>query len=401
MLTSIGPHKSVGFTILLIAFAVAGCGKQAPQLAAPEAPTVAVRNPVMKEYSPTKEFTGRLVTKDPVKVVPQVSGMLNRRVFTEGKEVVKDKTVLFEIDRVQFEADLNKARADVARAEADIKNWIAQAKLAEADFARIDDAFKKGSSSKTEEDKAQATWDVAKAQIDVSKATLASAVAAEAKAAENLRYCTILAPTDGLAGIAKVTDKSIVEAYKTELVEISPVDPIYAVWEIDELTSLWYREQIYVTKEIPNPRDKNTPLRCRITLKNGWTYPPLDQAGQPLDYIDPEIVRGTGTRTLRATFPNPEGKLSGGNSVRVHADAGRPRQVLTIPETAVFAQQHKRYVYVATASSEGDKAELREVEPGPSFQGLVVIEKGLTTADRVIVDNLLRVRPGVKVQILQ
>ena len=80
-------------------------------------------------------------------------------------------------------------------------------------------------------------------------------------------------------------------------------------------------------------------------------------------------------------------------------NAGRLHEVLTIPETAVFAQQRKRYVYVAITSPEGDKAELREVEPGPTFDGVVVVENGLTTADRVIVDNLLRVRPGVKVQI--
>src|SRR5439155_25267759 len=111
---------------------------------------------------------------------------------------------------------------------------------------------------------------------------------------------------------------------------------------------------------------------------------------------DPVLVRGTGTRTIRATFANPSGMLSGGDSVRVRAAAGKPRPVLTIPETAVFAQQRKRYVYVAAAASEGDQAELREIEPGPTFDGVVVIDKGLTSADRVIVDNLLRVRPGVR-----
>jgi RND family efflux transporter MFP subunit len=309
--------------------------------------------------------------------------------------------VLFEIDKTQFDADLKKARADIAKAEADIKNWVAQIKLAEAEFSRTDEAFKKGVGSKTDFDKAAANVDVAKAQLDVAKASQLSAAAAEAKAAENLRYCTILAPADGRIGLAKVAEKSIVDAYRTELVEVFPTDPIYAVAEVDELTSLWYRDQIYEKKEIPNPRDKDTPLHCWITFKNGRTYPPRDQPGQPVDYIDPVLVRGTGTRTVRATFPNPDGRLSGGDSVRVTVDAGRPRQVLTVPETAVFAQQRKRYVYVASTSSEGDKAELREVEPGPAFDGVVIVEKGLTAADRVIVDNLLRVRPGVPVQVKQ
>jgi RND family efflux transporter MFP subunit len=405
--------RSAGLALGFAALAVAtgGCGKPPAPLAPPDAPTVAVRHPAVKDYAPTKEFVGRLVTKDPVKVIPQVSGMLLHRAFQEGDTVegpvrvfgitVHPGTLLFEIDKVQFEADLNKARADIARADADIKNWIAQTKLAEAELTRADETFKRGAGGKTDLDKAVANLDVAKAQIDVSKAARGSAVAAEAKAAENLRYCTIYAPASGRVGLAKVTDKSIVDAYKTEMVEVFPIDPIYSVCEVDELTSLWYREQIFEKKTIPNPRDKSTPLRCRITLKDGQTYPPPGQPGQPVDYIDPIIDRNTGTRTCRATFPNPDGRLSGGDSVRVFVDAGRPRPVLTIPETAVFAQQRKRYVYVVGTTPEGDKAELREVEPGPSFDGLVVIDKGLTTADRVIVDNLLRVRPGARVQIQQ
>lgn len=381
----------VGLAALLTA---AGCGKPPPQLAPPDAPPVAVRAPAMKEYVPTKEFTGRLVSKDPVKVVPRVSGMVDRRAFREGDTVERDKTVLFELDRTQFEADLKKAKADVARAEADIKNWAAQVKLGEAELARADETYRKGGAGKTELDKAVANLDVAKAQVDVAKASREAGAAAEAKAAENLRYCTILAPTTGRAGLARVADKSVVDAYKTELVEVIPTDPIYAVWEVDELTSLWYRDQIYEKKEIPDPRDRGTPLRCWVTLRNGRTYPPADGPGQPIDYYDPEIVRGTGTRTIRATFPNPGAVLSGGDSVRVRVSAGRPRAVLTVPETAVFAQQRRQYVYVV----DGDEAKLREVQPGPAFDGLVAVESGLTTADRVIVDNLLRVRPGAKVR---
>src|SRR5207302_1431074 len=106
--------------------------------------------PQMRSYAPIKEFIGRLVTKDPVKVVPQVSGMIARRAFKESDQVEKDKTILFEIDKTQFDADLKKAKADIARAEADIKNWIAQIKLADAEFARADDAFKKGVGSKAD-----------------------------------------------------------------------------------------------------------------------------------------------------------------------------------------------------------------------------------------------------------
>ncbi|MCE9565180.1 MAG: efflux RND transporter periplasmic adaptor subunit [Planctomycetes bacterium] len=386
-----------------------GCGKQAPPLAPPDAPQVAVQSPAMRTYSPVKEFTGRLITKDPVMVVPQVSGMLIRRAFTDGERVigatrlfgivVRPGTLLFEIDKVQFEADLKKAKADIAKAEADIKNSQAQIKLAEAEFARVDQAFKNSVGSKTDLDKAVATVDVSKAQLDLARANREAAIAAEAKATENLHYCSIYAPTSGLVRQAKVAERSIVDAYKTELVEVSPVDPIYALFDVDELTSLWYRGEIYEKKTIPDPRNPTTPLRIWITTKNGRTYPPLDQPGQAVEFIDPEIERRTGTRTIRATFPNPSMILSGGDSILVRASAGAPREALTIPETAVFSQQRKRYVYVAASTPDGDQAQLREIETGDSFGGLVIIEKGLTTADRVIVDNLLRVRPGIKVQI--
>ena len=295
---------SAGFVLAIFAVS-AGCGKSPPPLAPPDAPTVSIQNPQLRSYAPTKEFSGRLVTKDPVKVVPQVSGMITRREFKESDLVEKDKTLLFEIEKTQFDADLKKAKADIARADADIKNWIAQIKLAEAEFARADEAFKKGVVGKTDFDKAVANVDVAKAQLDVAKASRSSAVAAEAKAAENLRYCTIFAPADGRIGLAKVAEKSIVDAYKTELVEVYPINPIYAVADVDELTSLWYRDQIYEKKQIPDPRDKDTPLRCWVTLKNGRTYPPPGQPGQPVDYIDPILVRGHRDTHRPGDLPQP------------------------------------------------------------------------------------------------
>ena len=397
-----------GLGCVLMTF-LSGCGKPPQGLSPPEAPQVTVEAPALRIYTPVKEFTGRLVTKDPIVVVPQVSGMLLRRTFNDGDHVagpirlfgaiVRPGTLLFEIDRTQFDADWKKARAEIAKADADIKNWLAQIKLANAEFVRAEKAYKESAAAKTDFDKAAATVDVAKAQLDVAKANREAAVAATAKAAENLSYCTIHAPTTGRVRQAKVAERSIVDAYKTELVEVTPTDPVYAVFDVDELTSLWYRSQIYEKKAIPDPHNPTTPLRCWITLKNGWTYPPLDQPGQPIEFIDPEIVRGTGTRTIRATFPNPDRKLSGGDSIVVRAGAGAAKEVLTVPETAVFAQQRKRYVYVAATGPEGTKAELREIEPGESFNGLLIVNKGLTTADRVIIDNLLRVRPGIPVQV--
>jgi RND family efflux transporter MFP subunit len=333
--------------------------------------------------------------------------------------VEKDKTVLFKIDPVQYDADVKKADADLKKATADILNWTAQIALAEAELARVADQLKRGVGVPADKDKADANLGVAKAQKDAAIATKAAAEATLLKARENLRYTTIYAPATGIVRRALVADQALVEAYKTELTEVSPIDPIYVFFEVDELTSLWYRDQI-ARGAIDDPRNPASPLRSWITLKDGRTVPPFSEPGVPIEFIDTEIIRGTGTRTIRATFPNPEvevrrpdgtigrlRRLSSGDSVRVRVDAGRPLELLSIPETAVFAQQRKRYVYVVDADS---KAQLREVEVGASFGGFVEVNRrtsdaidatGLKETDRVIVDNLLRVRPGIAVKIKQ
>ena len=121
-----------------------------------------------------------------------------------------------------------------------------------------------------------------------------------------------------------------------------------------------------------------------------------------------EIIRGTGTRTIRALFESevdvkgPDGRpskirlLSGGDSVRVRLQAGRPTQALMIPETAVMSDARQKFVYVANAKGE---AEIRVVKLGASQDGWQVVLEGLTTAERVIATNLLRVRPGVAVNV--
>jgi membrane fusion protein, multidrug efflux system len=408
------------FRPVLVAGAVAaaaagGCGKGPPQLPPPEPPTVAVVKPQLTPFRPTKEFTGRLVTKDPVKVIPQITGRLLSREFKDGDYVEEGKTVLFRIDPVLYKADVERTKAEIARAVADIANWKAQIERDKAEYERLRQGG--GAVTKSELDKAAASVKVDEAQVDVSKANKAAAEAALDKAEENLKYCTIVAPATGRLGQSLVSAGTLVDAYKTELVSVYPINPVYATWEIDESTSHWYREQIR-TGAIPDPRDPATRLIVTVKLKHekDFTTDANDRSRNgPLDFVDPEIVRATGTRTLRATLENiakkgPNGEwltppLSAGDSVRVRVTAGAPRTVLAIPESAVFSQQRKQYVYVVADG----KAQLREVELGAAFDGLVEVNRrasasastGLDENDSVIIDNLLRVRPGVPVTVKQ
>lgn len=385
----------------LTAAALVGCGKPPPPLPDPEPPTVAVLKPAPTTYSPTKEFTGRLVTKDPVTVVPQVSGKILNREFEDNGPLVQKGQKLFTIDPILYKADVEKAKSDVAKARADIANWTAQIDRDRAELDRVKQQIEKGVGFKSDLDKAAASVKVSEAQLEVSKASLDAGNSALTKAQESLNYCTVVAPAAGRLRRALVAEGALVDAYKTELVAVSPIDPIDAVWEVDELTSIWYRDQIRAGT-IKDPRNPATPLTCTIRLKTDKEFDTKDPTRNgTVNYFDPEIVRGTGTRTISATFANkPVGGiafLSAGDSVRVRVSAGAPRQVLAIPEGVVFTQQRKQYVYVVADG----KAGLREVELGDAFDGKVEVKAGLTTNDTVIADNLLRVRPGIPVTVKQ
>jgi RND family efflux transporter MFP subunit len=383
---------------------VVGCGKGGQQLPPPEPPTVAVIKPKLTPLQPTKEFTGRLVTKDPVKVLPQIAGRVLSREFKDG-DYVEEGKILYYIDPVLYKAEVEKAKADIAKAKADMANWTAQAERDRIELARVKKLPKSVSESDVE--KVDASVKVDEAQRDVAKANKEAGEAALTKAEENLKYCTIYAPATGRVGQALVFAGALVDAYKTEMVSVYPIDPIYAVFEVDELTSLWYREQIR-SGAIADPRNPATPASCTIKLKDEKNFS-TDKSDRSrhsfLDYIDPEIVRATGTRTIRATFPNspkrgPKGEflsapLSAGDSVRVRVDSGSRRPVLAIPESVIFSQQRKQYVYVVVDG----KAQLREIEPGEAFDGMVEIKSGLKESDTVVADNLLRVRPGIPVTV--
>lgn len=367
-----------------------GCGKR-PELAPPEPPGVTVMTPLKQEHAPAKEFTGRLATKDPVKVIPQVTGMVLKREFKDGDLVEEGKTVLYRIDPTLFDADVERAKADVLKAKADSANWKAQEQRDAAELTRVKDQLAKGVGVPADEDKAKASVEVDKANVKVAEAAEKAAEANLVKAKESQNYTVIMAPATGRVGESKVPDRSVVNAYQTVLTEVYPVDPIYAYFDVDELTSLWYRERIYVAKTIPDP--KSHPMKCWIKLKDEEKF----SRESTIDFVDPIINRNTGTRTVRATFPNKDGRLSSGDSVRVRVEAGRPAPVLMIPERAVQSAQRERYVFVVNAEN---VAEIRKVEVGETVEGMTIIDKGLTEQDRVATTNILRVRPGVKVTVL-
>src|SRR5262249_44842633 len=136
-----------------------------------------------------------------------------------------------------------------------------------AEVERVRRLISTASTSPSDVDKAVASLKVDEAQVDVSKANEAAAEAELVKAEENLKYCTIAAPATGRLGQSLVSAGTMVDAYKTELVSVYPINPVYAVWDVDELTSLWFRGQIRAGV-FGDPRNPATPVQCIIKLKN-------------------------------------------------------------------------------------------------------------------------------------
>ncbi len=331
-----------------------------------------VASPQQVEFQPYAEFLGRMMAKDEVDVYPEVTGVLKKVGFGEGSKV-KRGDLLYEIDPELFQATLNKAKADIGVYEAQRKN-------AEAEIDRL----KGVSGSEREKAGYETSRRVAAAQI-------LAAEAAVAQAQFSLTRTKIVAPIGGGINKTEKTEGNLVTANTTKLTKIVSIDPIYADFDVDEATSLKYRDLIYKDKTVGDPRAPDSPLKCWIRLKNEdkWT-----REGT-VNYIARDLNRATASREIRATFDNPNGYMTPGDSCRVRVEVGPKATVLVVPEIAVGSQQTDKIVYVVGADG---KVLPRVVQLGEAREGMQVIRKGLEPTDRVVVNGLLRVRPGIEVK---
>jgi len=369
---------AVGLCVVLSV--TVGCQPSAPQEPPPppELPTVMVANPVLVEVQPYSEYIGHTAAVNAIDVMPEVTGILVKINFDEGKKV-KARDVLYEIDPVPYQATLDKAKADYSNAKAMFDK-------AENDVARVSNA----SASGLERDKAAADRNVAKAQMD--------AAGAEIKQAEfNLSKTKVIALVDGGINRTEKTAGNLVVANVTKLTRIVSIDPIYAYWDVDETSSLRYRDMIYKTKTIGDPRSEATPLKCWMRLKNenAWV-----REGK-VDYIAREVTRLTASREVRGVFDNKNEYLTPGDSCRVRVEAGPKVKALVVPEVAIGSQQADKIVMViAPGEKSGDPVRVlpRVVKLGEAREGLQVIESGLTEKDLVVVNGQMRVRPGMGVK---
>jgi RND family efflux transporter MFP subunit len=340
--------------------------------AAPPLQAVTVAPVPEREISEWDEFTGRLEAVDQVEIRPRVSGYIQRIAFTEGREVRKGE-VLFEIDPRPYQAELARAQAELERAKS-------AAALAASDVARADKLVKAQAISREEYDSRTS----AEAQ---GGASVKAAEAAVETARLNLEWTRVRSPISGRVSNALVTEGNLVQASPaTLLTTVVSLDPMYVYFDSDEQTYLRYAGQ--ARNNGANWRTARLPVYLGLANEDGYPH-----EGR-LDFVDNQIDPNTGTIRTRAVFSNKSRALTPGLFARVKLVGEHKRKALLVRDAAIGTDQDRKFVLVV---GPGDTLAYRPVVPGRLIDGLRIVDSGLQAGDRVVVNGLMRVRPGMKV----
>lgn len=365
--------------VMAVAFSLdlAGCRKHATPPANTAPTIVMVAYPIERKVTDYSVFTGRIEAVKSVDIRARVDGYLVRMPFKEGADV-KAGDLLFQIDPRPYQAAYDQAVARVALSKA-------QQTQANADYARVSELAKTpGAISRQDVDRYSALRGEAAAQVQAAEAS------AEA-ARLNLEFTNVTSPIDGVVSRYYVTEGNLVQSTQagggTLLTKIVSMDPIYATFSVDEQTLLRARRLIREGKA-KSARDVEIPISLALTGDEGFPHEGV------LNFVDNQVDPNTGTLLLRGVFPNKQKILSPGLMARVRVPIGFPHEALLVDERAIDMDQGQKILYVV---NEKNEVMARPIRVGALHSGLRVIESGVTVTDRVIVNGLQRVRPGVVV----
>ncbi len=365
--------------VLLLALPLAACGEQqaASPAAAPPPPKVTVAKPVQKLVSDYDEYVGRFVAYDFVEVRGRVSGYLDKIHFTDG-QLVKEGDDLFTIDRRPFEASLDQAKAALEQAEANLA-------FAEADL-------KRGANLVPGTSITQQTLDQRTQAKRVAEASVTAQEAAVRQAELDLQFTELKSPVSGRIGDRRVSVGNLVtggtSGNTTLLATVATVDPIRFEFTMDEASYLRYLNAASAQASTSANRGMSLPVRLKLIDEDDFRH-----EGK-IDFVDNVIDRSSGTIRARAEFKNPDGKLTPGMFGRIQITTSKPEMALLVPDAAIATEQVRKFVYAVSADG---VANPKYVTLGPVVDGLRVIATGLDAQDTVVVNGLMRVRPGIKV----
>jgi len=369
------PASGVHALVLAGALALASCddgdGTQAGAAAPPAPPEVTVAHPRAERLVEWTEFTGRFEAIEWVEVQARVSGYLNSVDFQDGQLVEKGQ-LLFVIDPRPFEVALKEAQADLASAEA-------QAELAELEFQRIAELAESPAFSRQ-------AYDQRMQEQRAADATVAAAQAAVAEARLDLEYTRIYAPVSGRVSDRRVDLGNLVNE-QTLLTTIVSLNPIYFVFDMSEADFLAYQRAV-LAGELRSTRERSTLVNVKLVDEEDWS-----RQGR-MNFVDNVVDRGSGTVRARAEFLNPDLLIAPGQFGTIRIPGSPEYEAILIPDEAIVTDQAQKLVMTVTKDN---RIEPRVIRPGPTELGLRIVRSGLKPEDRIVINGLLRVRPGMEV----
>lgn len=359
--------------ILITCLMAASCSK-APQAAPPSGPPeVGVVTIKPQRVALTTELSGRTAPQLIAEVRPQVGGIIQKRLFTEGSDV-KAGQVLYQIDPAAYQAAFASAKASEARAEAN----LIPARLKEE---RYKDLVKIKAVSQQDYDDAYASLKQAEADVAATKAAVETARI-------NLAYTRVTAPISGRIGRSTVTNGALVTASQsTALATIQHLDSMYV--DVTQSTAELLRLKQNLASGVMK---KSGSAQVKLLMEDGSPYPLTGS----LKFSEVTVDQSTGSVTLRAVFPNPKQLLLPGMFVRAILEEGIDEKAILIPQRGVTRNPKGDAVVMVVGAEE--KAEQRPIKVVRTVGDNWLVSEGMKPGDRVIVEGLQRARPGTTVK---
>ncbi|HMK35356.1 MAG TPA: efflux RND transporter periplasmic adaptor subunit [Desulfomonilaceae bacterium] len=362
---------------LLTGLCLAGCDRR-QQSSAPAVAEVAALTVQPQRLVLTTELPGRTSAYLIAEIRPQVNGIVQRRLFTEGSDV-KAGQVLYQIDPAPFQAALDSAKAALLKSEANLfatrlrceryKALLAEKAVSQQDY-----------------DDREAAQKQAEADIEYCKAAIETARI-------NLDYTRVTAPISGRIGKSNVTDGALVTAYQSlSLATIQQLDPMYV--DVPQSTSelLRLKRRLEDTHLHQKGKNQNT---IKAILEDGTEYPLKGS----LQFRDITVDPTTGSVVLRAVFPNPDGVLLPGMFVRAVVREGTNEHAILIPQQAV--SRDPKGNPIALIIDDEEKIQQRRLSLDRAIGDRWLVSSGLAAGDRVVVEGIQKVRPGACVNVIQ
>ena len=354
---------------------LAGCNGQTEAQQAAQAPEVAVVVIQPQRVELSTELPGRTSPYRIAEIRPQVSGIVQKRLFQEGADV-KAGQLLYQIDSAPFQVAHESARASLAKAQANLPSLKLKAE-------RYKELLAEDAVSRQDYDDAAASVEQSRAEVEYWKAAVEAARI-------NLGYTRVAAPISGRIGKSSVTDGALVTAYQpAPLAVIQQLDPIYV--DVSQSSA----ELLRLRRNLESGRlsaDGETSRKVRLLLEDGTLYP---QEGT-LQFRDVTVDPTTGSFTLRIVVPNQRNLLLPGMFLRAVVQEGVMEQAILAPQQGII--RTPKGEPVAWVVDESGKVQQRPLVLNRTIGNAWLVSSGLSAGDRVIVEGMLNVRPGMVVK---